>query len=117
LMYMALLMSAVILDGPRLLAEGPWIAAPMVAYLGAGVFSLAKFGRWPHHHTRLAKMSWGVMLVGAVAFLWGTSHWPLRVALVGASLASVQSMLITRILPQFRSDVPSVAAARRIRST
>lgn len=115
LMYSSLLAASVILDGPRLLDEWPWLAAPMAAYLAAGAASLAKFGRWPHHHTRLAKISWGLMLIGAVAFLAMGVRWPLRVALLGAALASVQSAFITRVLPQWQEDVPSVMAARRIR--
>ncbi len=114
-MYGALFLAAVLLDPERLRAEWPWIAAPIAVYLIAGAVSLRKFGRWPNHHTRTAKMSWGVMLVGGVLFLGGWSLWPLRVALVGATLASVQSMMITRLLPEYRSDVPSVAAARMVR--
>lgn len=117
LMYLALLAAAVLLDGARLATESPWIAAPIVFYLAAGALSLKKFGRWPHHHTRLAKMSWGLMLIGAVAFLGEWSRWPLRVALIGGALASMQSMRITHILAEWREDVPSVSAARRIRHT
>lgn len=116
-MYLALLAAAVLLDGDRLRAEWLWITIPIGLYLLAGAWSVTKFGRWPNHHTRMAKISWGLMLAGAVAFLGAWSLWPLRVALAGASLASVQSMLITRILPEWRSDVPSVSAARAIRGS
>jgi CDP-diacylglycerol--glycerol-3-phosphate 3-phosphatidyltransferase len=114
-MYVALLVAAVLLEGDRLRSQWPWIAVPIALYLIAGALSLAKFGRWPNHHTRLAKISWGLMLVGAVAFIGAWSLWPLRAAFVGATLASVQSMLITRILPEWRPDVPSLSAARVIR--
>jgi cardiolipin synthase len=114
-MYTALLVAAVVLDGDRLLTHWPWIALPTVAYLIAGVFSVAKFRRWPNHHTRMAKVSWGLMLAGAVAFLAAWSLWPLRAALVGATMASIQSMMITRILHEWRADVPSASAARFIR--
>lgn len=114
-MYVALLVSAYLLEGDRVLSEWPWIAVPIVAYLAAGALSLAKFGRWPNHHTRMAKVSWGLMLVGAIAFLGGWSRWPLRVALAGATLASAQSALITGILQEWRADVPSVSAARDLR--
>jgi len=117
LMYGSLLMSAVLLDGNRLASEWAWIAAPIAAYLAAGALSLLKFGRWPHHHTRMAKISWGLMLIGGVTFLLDWSPWPLRVALVGATLASVQSMLITWTLREWRADVLSVTAARRIRES
>lgn len=115
MMYGGLLLAAIILDGTRLLSEGAWIALPVLAYLVAGAFSLAKFGRWPHHHTRMAKISWGLMLLGAVVFLGEVSRWPLRVALISAACASGQSVLITRVLPTFLTDIPSVAAARRVR--
>ena len=116
-MYTALLVSAVVLDGDRLLTQWPWIVLPIATYVAAGLFSLAKFRRWPNHHTRMAKISWGLMLVGAVAFLSAWSLWPLRAALVGATMASVQSMMITRVLPEWRTDVLSVSAARIIRRT
>jgi CDP-diacylglycerol--glycerol-3-phosphate 3-phosphatidyltransferase len=117
MMYGGLLISALVLDRDRLAAEWPWIAAPIAAYLAAGSLSLARFGRWPQHHTRTAKISWGLMLVGAVAFLSDWSLWPLRVGLISATLASVQSVLITRTLTEWREDVPSVSAARRMRDT
>ena len=113
-MYSSLLLAVVLLDGPRLGAQWPWVSAPIVLYLAAGAWSWARFGRWPNHHTRMANISWGLMLMGAVAFLGEWSVWPLRVALIGAALASVQSMLITRTLPEYRSDVSSISAARRI---
>ena len=113
-MYGALLVAVVLLDGDRLRAEWPWVSLPVVVYLIGGAASLTKFGLWPNHHTRMAKISWGLMLVGAVAFLEEWSIWWLRVALVGATLASLQSLLITRILPGWRADVRSISAARAI---
>jgi cardiolipin synthase len=115
LMYGALLSSTVLLGANRLALEWAWILTPILLYPAAGVLSLMKFGRWPHHHTRMAKISWGLMLIGGVAFLMDWSPWPLRVALASATLASVQSILITQILPEWQADVLSVAAARRIR--
>lgn len=117
LMYISLLVSALLLDASRVASEWAWIAAPIAAYCGAGALSLSKFGRWPHHHTTMAKISWGLMLIGGTTFLLGWSAWPLRMALVGATLASVQSMQITWILRAWRADIPSVAAARRIRAS
>lgn len=116
-MYTALLISVILLDAEQLFTEWPWVSLPIATYLAAGVMSRAKFGRWPHHHTRMAKISWGLMLIGAVTFLGGWTRWPLRVALLGASVANVQSMLITRALSEWRADVPSLAAARRMLRT
>jgi CDP-diacylglycerol--glycerol-3-phosphate 3-phosphatidyltransferase len=117
LMYAALLASAVVLDANRVASEWPWVGAPFTFYLLAGTLSLKKFGRWPHHHTRMAKISWGIMFLGAVAFLADWSRWPLRLGLLSATLASIQSMLITRTLTEWREDVPSMSAARQIRSS
>jgi CDP-diacylglycerol--glycerol-3-phosphate 3-phosphatidyltransferase len=116
-MYTALLIAAILLEGDRLRSEWLWVVVPVALYLIAGASSVAKFGRWPNHHTRMAKISWGLMLVGAVAFLGAWSLWPLRAAFIGATLASVQSMMITRILPEWRPDVPSVSAARAFRGS
>ena len=116
-MYGALLIALLLLDGDRVLAESVWIAMAIGAYVIAGIWSVVKFGRWANHHTRMAKVSWGVMLVGVVAFLSQLSSWPLRVGLMGAALASVQSMMITQILPEWRADVSSPAAARRVRQS
>jgi cardiolipin synthase (CMP-forming) len=114
-MYASLGLATLLLEGERVLAEWPWWSAATLAYLLAGLYGLGRHGRWPSYHTRIAKTSWLLISVGALVFLGGWSPWPLRAGLAIVALGNLESMAITRALPEWRTDVPSIFAARRIR--
>ena len=114
LMYAGLIGAAWFLDSAKLSAAWPWFLLPLVAYLVAGISSLAKFRKWPSHHTRMAKISWFLVSVGTVVFLLSGSLWVLQLAMVTAALASLQSVAITQVLSEWTTDVLSVSAARRL---
>ncbi|HVS14019.1 MAG TPA: CDP-alcohol phosphatidyltransferase family protein [Thermoanaerobaculia bacterium] len=114
-MYASLGAATLLLDGARVLAEWPWWGAAALAYLLAGLYGVRRLGRWPSYHTRIAKTSWLLVTVGALVFLGGGSAWPLRLALGVVALGNLESLAITRVLPEWRADVSSIFAARRIR--
>ncbi|MBZ0113832.1 MAG: CDP-alcohol phosphatidyltransferase family protein [Thermoanaerobaculia bacterium] len=115
-MYFALLIAMIKLEGRALLAIWPWLAVPIATYGMAGIASLARFGRWPSHHVRMAKISWFLVLGGAVFFLAQGSLSLLQLAMVTTTLANLQSLAITRVLPQWTSDVPTITEAKRLRA-
>lgn len=114
-MYGALAAAMIVLEPEALAGDWPWLAVAIAAYVVAGLWSLARFERWAFHHTRTAKVAWLLALVGGVLLVLRGLVWPLKVAVLGATLASVQSVAITSILPEWRADVGSISAAKRVR--
>ena len=110
-LYVALLIGALILHGDTLRSELAWIVPALASYAlstGAGFW---KYRRWPSYHTRAAKISWFLILVGAVCMLgqWGQWElWPLRVALVAITLTNLEALLITILSPLWRADIETV---------
>ena len=115
-LYSALLFGALWLRGGTLRAELGWIVAAVATYAVSTLAGLWKYKRWPSYHTRAAKTSWFLILVGAV-FLFGEwTLWPLRVALVAVTLTNLESVLITILSPAWRADVGSVFRVLRERN-
>ena len=81
------------------------------------VAGLCKYRRWPSYHTRAAKTSWFLILVGAVCLLGEWTLWPLRVALAAVTLTNLEALLITIVLPTWRADVGSIFRVWRGRRT
>jgi phosphatidylglycerophosphate synthase len=95
----------------------PAIAAIYAGYLGPIAYGALKYHRLTAYHTRGARVAAVLLVLAFVAALAGHVAWPLDLA-AGVLLASaVEEMLITRMLPAWRPDVPSVRAARRMRDT
>ncbi|HEY8505333.1 MAG TPA: CDP-alcohol phosphatidyltransferase family protein [Gemmataceae bacterium] len=95
--------------------EVVWIAAAAASYLVSVAAGLARFGRGPTYHTRMAKTSWLLAGIAVVSALAGWSVWPLRAAAAAVVLTNVEETAITFVLPRWRADVPSVYHALRIR--
>lgn len=75
-----------------------------------------KFGRVPSYHTWAAK-STAVLLAGAMLSVYlDGPRWPFRIATALAVLASLEELVITALLPEWRADVRSWRAAQRIRA-
>jgi CDP-diacylglycerol--glycerol-3-phosphate 3-phosphatidyltransferase len=107
-LYFALLIGSILLCGDVLQAELEWIFSALASYTLSTLAGLWRFRRWPSYHTRAAKTSWFLILVGAVCLLGGWSLWPLRVALAAVTLANLEALLITILAPTWRTDVESV---------
>lgn len=74
-----------------------------------------KFGRVPSYHTWAAKST--AVLAGAMLSVYqGGPRWPFRIATALAVLASLEELVITALLPEWRADVRSWRAAQRIRA-
>ena len=114
-LYAALLFGALWLHGESLVSEFVWIIPAIASYLVSTLAGFWKFKRWPSYHTRAAKTSWFLILVGAVCLFGGWGLWPLRVALIAITLTNLESLLITRLSSTWRADVGSILKVLRLR--
>jgi hypothetical protein len=87
----------------------------LITYAVSTLAALWKFKRWPSYHTRAAKTSWFLILVGAVCLFGGWGLWPLRVALMAVTLTNLEALLITILSPSWRCDVGSLIRVLRER--
>jgi CDP-diacylglycerol--glycerol-3-phosphate 3-phosphatidyltransferase len=87
-------------------------AAGFTAPLLAG---LIKFGRLPSYHTWISKVS--AVVIGVTAFVLIVLDIPLpfRIAVVLQVLAACEEFAITFVLPQWRSNIPTLWYALRVR--
>lgn len=108
-MYGGLLFGVVCLQGEVLGAEWPWIVAALVAYAASCAAALIKYGRFPSYHAWSAKIAWMLTVTATVLLFWGQAAWPLRVALLAVTVANLEALLITLILPEWRANVRSFA--------
>jgi cardiolipin synthase (CMP-forming) len=112
-MYGALLFGCIWLKGDVLVAEAAWIAAALACYFLSCTLAVIKFGRLPSHHAYSAKLAWLLTVIAAVFLLTDWAIWPLRVAMIVASLANLESSLITLVSKTWEADVPTAWHAIR----
>lgn len=82
------------------------------------VFDLIKFGKPASYHSYLAKL-WGFVLATAVIVTFATQHasvWMSAAILLGI-LCNAESLAMSLILPAWRRDVKTFAAAARLRAS
>jgi CDP-diacylglycerol--glycerol-3-phosphate 3-phosphatidyltransferase len=114
-LYSALLVGAVILRGTTLASELAWIIPALASYLLSTAAGFGKYGRWPSYHTRAAKISWFLVILGAAGLFTDYSLWPIRIAFAAATITNFEAILITIVSPAWRADVPSIYHAWRDR--
>ena len=107
--------AVLLLRSERLWPELPWLGAVAASYALSVVASLAKYGRVPSYHTRLAKTSWLLAAVAVVALLADGWVWPARLAAGMVVLTNLEATAITLASPAWRADVPSLYHAWRDR--
>lgn len=98
----------------ELLPEWPWIIAPIVSYTVSTLAGFRKFGKWPSYHTRMAKISWGLVTLGMASIILNWSIWPLRIACAAVVLTNLEAILITWTLSRWHADVLYWWQAREI---
>jgi len=115
-LYAALAFGALTMQGAKLLSELPYVLAALGAILVSVAAALWKYRRWPSYHTRAAKISWFLVMVGAASLFLDWPLWPLRIALAAITITHAEAILITIVSQTWRFDVPSVYHAWRDRS-
>jgi cardiolipin synthase (CMP-forming) len=112
-LYVALLVGTIMLHGSVLAGELAWIIPALASYLASTVAGFWKYHRWPSYHTRAAKTSWFLVILGTIGLFTGWSLWPLRIAFAGATITNLEALLITIVSPTWRVDVTSIYHAWR----
>ena len=112
-LYAALLLGVVWLRGEALRSEWWWVVVALACYAVSNGAALWKYRRWPSYHTRVAKVSWFLVLVGAVCLLGGWTPWPMRLGLAGVAVANLEGLCITLVSPRWQADVSSVREVLR----
>ena len=112
-LYAALLLGATIMRGTTLSSEIAWIIPAVATYLISTAAGFWKYRRWPSYHTRAAKTSWFLVVVGAIGLFIDWSLWPMRIALAAATITNLEAILITIISPIWHANVTSIYHAWR----
>lgn len=107
-LYAALLVGIILLYEETLRDEIFWVLPPIGFFLISIAAGFWKYGRWPSYHTRMAKTTWFLAMVGAIALFTDWSIWPLRIALLSGTITNLEGLVITSISPQWRVDVRSL---------
>ena len=115
-LYCALFIGSILLQGDALQSELEWILLALASYALSTLTGLWRYRRWPSYHTRAAKTSWFLILVGSVCLLGGWNLWPLRVALAVVILSNLEALLITILSPNWQTDVESIFHVLRKRT-
>ena len=89
--------------------------AILAAYAVPIAAGFIRFGRLTAYHTRLAKIAAFGLASGCLVWIAFENAWALRMAAVLLLVSGTEELAITIVLPEWRADVPSVAAARRLR--
>lgn len=112
--YTSVGVAVCILRWQLILDEMIWIAPAVGTYALSVLAALFKYHRFPSYHTRMAKISWGLISIAIFAVFTDWSVWPLRVAMVGVLLTNLEAIIITMVSPVWRSDVPSLYHALQL---
>ena len=100
---------------PDLIRREAWYAAAVVAsYVFPIVLGYLKYGRLTSYHTYGAKLSAVVVGASALALFAGGPPLPFRISTWVLVLAELEEIAITTILPEWRTNVPSILHARRM---
>jgi CDP-diacylglycerol--glycerol-3-phosphate 3-phosphatidyltransferase len=95
--------------------EAGFVVVATIAYVAPVALGCLRFGRLTSYHTLGAKVSGVLMSVAVPALFACDVAWPFHLATAVFALAEVEEMAITLVLPRWRSDVPSLVHALRLR--
>ena len=100
--------------------EAGFVGAVVACYTVPALFALLKYRWLPSYHTWSAKLGGVLMGTGGLILLAGGSAWAFHLATLAVVVEAIEEMVITTILPQRRSNVPSfwhaLLMARRSRA-
>jgi CDP-diacylglycerol--glycerol-3-phosphate 3-phosphatidyltransferase len=91
--------------------EAVWAAAIVGGYLAAILVGLVKHRRITSYHTWGAKLAAVLIGAGTFVLLLGGPAWPFRISAVVLGAAALEEIAITLVLPEWRSNVPTLRHA------
>lgn len=114
--YVCAALAAMRLYPAAITARATGITVLIALELTRYVFDWIKFRRVASYHMWSSKL-WGLLLFGAFLALlgFGQSGWLLSLAIVAGIVADLEGLAISFVLPEPRTDVPSIVHALRLR--
>jgi len=109
--YAALVISALILRHDVIILEASWIVSAVASYLLPVSACLIRFRRFPSFHTRMAKLSWLIVLLTALLVFGFATGWPIKIVSVLVIATNLEILAIIFVLRDWKTDVPSIRAA------
>jgi CDP-diacylglycerol--glycerol-3-phosphate 3-phosphatidyltransferase len=118
MLYVCLIVGGAWLTWDALQTELLFLILGVASYaisIGAALWNVRRF---PAYHTRAAKTCWLLILVGSVLLFTTGATWMMRIALVAVALTNLEAALISVVLPEPATNVPSLwhAVQRRKRT-
>lgn len=95
--------------------EAPFFLAAGLAFAVPIAIGFLKYQKLTSYHTRGAKLAAVLLAAATPLLLLGGPAWPFRLAVGVLVLAECEEIAITLTLPAWHSNVPTLAAARRLR--
>ncbi len=116
-LYMSVLVCAWLLWPDMIRREAPYMALLFVSYIAPIVFGHAKYGRFTRYHTWATIVS--AVLVGCsiLLMLKDGSARPFHLFTAMFAIAELEEIIITRKLPEWRTNVPSLWHAMKLSRT
>jgi CDP-diacylglycerol--glycerol-3-phosphate 3-phosphatidyltransferase len=97
--------------------EATFLALAIFFYIAAIVFGFLKYGRLTSYHTWASKGLAILVAAAALVFFANGAAWPLRVIVPMVVLSQIEEMCITALLPEWRTNVPSIWHAWKFKTS
>jgi CDP-diacylglycerol--glycerol-3-phosphate 3-phosphatidyltransferase len=110
-MYLSIPLCAWWLWPELIRAERPFLIASLVGYLVPIAFGFLKYRQLTSYHTWVSKLSSVLIPMGLLTLFCGGPSFAFHLAAVILIVSSLEEMLITALLPNWRPNVPSVCHA------
>ncbi len=94
--------------------EAVWVGLYLGSWLLPTVMSVAKYGRTPSYHSRLAKLTAILAAPGALLLLGGWP-WLFRIAACAGVVEAAEEVAMTALLPTWQANVAGLRLALALR--
>lgn len=112
--YAALPLCAWWLWPERVLEKLPLVAIALVCFAAPTAVGVLKFGRITSYHTYFAKLIANLIGLALILYLGFGLGWLFDLAVILLVFEAIEEIAITAVLPELRSNVPSLVHALRI---
>lgn len=95
--------------------EAGWIGLALLFYVAAQTAGFLKFRHLPSYHTWIAKIVATVAAIEFVVIFAGGPGWTLRILAALVTVACLETIIITIVLQEWRTNIPSFWHALKLR--